>query len=63
LVVAQIILLSQWFSKTNMVKKPSKKNQPKKPSKNGRVQINLSEMALWSSWTWGQKNHMGDFFD
>jgi len=19
-------------------------------------------MALWSSWTWGQKNHMGGFF-
>jgi hypothetical protein len=19
-------------------------------------------MAFWSSWTWGQKNHMGDFF-
>jgi hypothetical protein len=18
-------------------------------------------MAFWSSWTWGQKNHMGDF--
>jgi hypothetical protein len=23
----------------------------------------LSRMALWSSWTWGQKNHMVGFFD
>jgi hypothetical protein len=32
------------------------KDQPKKPNQNGRVQINLSKMALWSSLTWGQKN-------
>jgi hypothetical protein len=49
-------------------KKPSKKNlvkkkQQKKPSQNGHVQIDLSKMALWSSWTWGQKDHMGGFFD
>jgi len=39
------------------------KNQPKKPSRNGQVQIDLFKMALWSSWTWGQKNHTGGFFD
>jgi hypothetical protein len=44
-----------------MVKKPSKKNQPKTPSLNGWAQIDLSKMALWSSWTWGQKNHMEVF--
>ncbi len=53
MIVAQIILLSLLFSK---------KNQQKRPSRNGRVQNNLSRMALWSSWTWGQKNHMGGFF-
>jgi hypothetical protein len=44
-------------------KKPSKKNQPKRPSQGGRVQIDLSKMIFWSSWTWGQKNHMGIFFN
>jgi hypothetical protein len=55
LVIAQIILLSSWFSKN--------KNQPKRPSQNGQVQNDLSKMELWSSWKWGQKNHMGGFFD
>jgi hypothetical protein len=45
-----------------LLKKPNKKNQPKRPSQNGWVQIDLSKMALWSSWTWGQKNHLGGFF-
>jgi len=45
------------------LKKPNKKNQPKRPIQNGWVQIDLSKMALWSSWTSGQKNHMGGFFD
>jgi len=53
LVIAQIILLSWWFSK-----KPSKKTN----QKNGHVTIDLSKMAFWSSWTWGQKNRMGVFF-
>jgi hypothetical protein len=35
--------------------------QSKKPNQNGQVQIDLSKMALWSSWTWGEKNHMGGF--
>jgi hypothetical protein len=47
----------------NLVKKPSKKNQPKRLNQNGQVQIDLSKMAFWSSWTWGQKNHMRGFFD
>jgi hypothetical protein len=42
-------------------KKPCKKNKPKMPNQNGQVQINLSKMAFWSSWTWEQKNHMGVF--
>ncbi len=41
--------MSWWFSK---------KNQPKSPSQNNRVQIDLSKMTLWSSWTWEQ-NHRG----
>ncbi len=41
---------------------PSKKDQPKRPSQNVRIQINLSKMALWSSWTWGQKIPKGRFF-
>jgi hypothetical protein len=41
---------------------PSQKNQPKKLSQNGRIQIDLSKMALWSSWTWGQKKPYGGFF-
>ncbi len=44
-------------------KNPSKKNQPKRPIQNGWVQINLSKMTLWSSWTWGQKNHKGGIID
>jgi hypothetical protein len=35
----------------------------KKPNQNDRIQINLSKMAFWSSWIWGQKNHMGGFLD
>jgi hypothetical protein len=45
-----------------LVKNPSKKNQPKRPSQNILSQIDLSKMALWSSWTWGQKNQVGVFF-
>jgi hypothetical protein len=45
-----------------MVKKPSKKDQQNRPSQNGRVQIDLSKMALWSNWTWGRKTHKGGFF-
>jgi hypothetical protein len=48
--------------KKTLLKKPSKKDQPKRLSQNGRVQIDLSKMALWSSWTWGHKNHMRGFF-
>jgi hypothetical protein len=33
----QIILLSEWFSKKNLIKKPNKKDQPKKSNQNGRV--------------------------
>jgi hypothetical protein len=47
--------------KNTQGKKPNKKNQPKKLCQNGQVQINLSKMTLWSSWTWGQKNHSGFF--
>jgi hypothetical protein len=43
------------------LKKPSKKNQPRKPNQNGWVQNDLSKMAFWSSWTWGQKNYMRFF--
>jgi hypothetical protein len=46
----------------NLVKKPNKKNQPKRHSQNGRVQINLSKMTIWSSWTWGQKKPYEGFF-
>jgi hypothetical protein len=52
MVTTQIILLSSWFNK---------KNQPKRPSQNNCVQINLSKMAFWSRWTWGQKTHMEGF--
>jgi hypothetical protein len=61
LVSTQFILLSLWFSKNNLFKKHSKKNQPKRPSQNGWVQIELLKITLWSSWTWGQKNHMRVF--
>jgi hypothetical protein len=61
MVTTQIILLSWWLGKKYLVKKPNRKYQPKKPSQNGQVQINLSKMALWSSWTWGQ-NTIGRFF-
>jgi hypothetical protein len=44
---------------SSLGKKPSQKYQPKKPNQNGRVQIDLSKMAILSSWTWGQKNHRG----
>jgi hypothetical protein len=50
--------LSWWFTK----KQPYKKNQPKRPSQNSWIEIDLSKMAFWSSWKWGQKNHMGGFF-
>jgi hypothetical protein len=46
-----------------MVKKPNKKNRPRRPSQNDQIQNDLSKMALWSSWTWEQKNHMGGFFN
>jgi hypothetical protein len=61
MVVAQIILLSWWLNKKYMVKIPNKKYQPKRPSQNGHVQINLSKMTLWSSWTWGQNPIGGGF--
>jgi len=32
LVISQITLLSQWFSKKNLVKKFNKNNQPKRPN-------------------------------
>jgi hypothetical protein len=35
------------------LKKPIQKDQPKRPKQNGWVQIDLSKMAHWSSWTWG----------
>jgi hypothetical protein len=41
-IIAQIILLSQCFSQ---------KNQQKRPSQNGRFQIDLSKITLWSNWT------------
>jgi hypothetical protein len=41
-----------------MVKKISQKNQPKRFNQNGRIQNNWSIMALWSSWTRGQRNHI-----
>jgi hypothetical protein len=60
MVAAQI-----YYNHGGSIKKPSKKiskkDQPKTPSQNGQVQINLSKMALWSSWTWGQKKNMGFF--
>jgi hypothetical protein len=43
-VVAQIILLSQWFSTKELSKKTNKKN----PSQNNRDQNNLFKMILWS---------------
>ncbi len=52
MVIVQIILLSHWFNN---------KNQPKILSQNNCVQIDLSKMAFWSSWTWGQKTHRGGF--
>jgi hypothetical protein len=36
-----------------------KKTNKKKLSQNDQVLIDLSKMTFWSSWTWGQKNHMG----
>jgi hypothetical protein len=42
---------------------PNQIDQPKKPNQNGWIQIDLSTMTLWSSWTLGQKNHMGGFFN
>jgi hypothetical protein len=47
--------------KKNLVKKSNKKNQPKRPNQNSQIQIVLSKMAFWSSWTWGQKNHSRGF--
>jgi len=38
-----------------------KKNQSKRPNQNGRVQNDFSKMALWSNWTWGQKDHIALF--
>jgi hypothetical protein len=32
-------------------------------NQNGQLHNILSKMALWSSWTWRQKKHMGGFFD
>jgi hypothetical protein len=57
-IYTQIVLLSWWFNKKNLVKKPIER-----PNPNGRVQIDLSKITIWSSWTWGQKNHKGGFFD
>jgi hypothetical protein len=39
-----------------LVKKPSQKDPVKMV-----VQIDLSKMAFWSSWTWGQENHLRGF--
>jgi hypothetical protein len=50
--------MSQWFN----IKKPSQKTQSKKLIQNGWVQINLAKMTIWSSWTWGQKDHTRDIF-
>jgi len=44
-----------------LLKEPNKK-KPKRPNQNGRIQNDLFKMAFWSSWTWGQKYHMGRFF-
>ncbi len=44
-----------------MVKTPSKKDKLKTPNQNGQVQIDLSKMAPWSNWTWGQKTIGGVF--
>ncbi len=46
MVATQIILLSRWFNKKNLVKKPNQKDQLKKSNQNGQVQINLSKMAF-----------------
>jgi hypothetical protein len=62
MVATQIILFSWWFNPKNLIKKPNKKDQPKRPHQNGWVQIDLSKMALWSSWIWGQKPYGGVFF-
>jgi hypothetical protein len=50
-----------YYCHTGLVKNNWSKKQQKIPSQNGWVQINLSKMALKSSWTWGQKYHMGVF--
>jgi hypothetical protein len=50
--------MSQWFSQRNLEKKPTEKDQPKY-----LVKMVKSKMTLWSSWTWGQKDHVGSFFD
>jgi len=45
-----------------ILKNPIKKTT-QKYSQNGQIQNDLSIMALWLNWTWGQKNHMEDFLD
>jgi hypothetical protein len=49
------------------LKKPSKKNPIKKTNQKNLVKWSspnqLLQNGTWSSWIWGQKDHMGGFFD
>jgi hypothetical protein len=55
------LLPKLYYCHGGLVKKPNLKNQPKRPNQNGKVQIDLSKITPLSSWTWGQKTHMGGF--
>jgi hypothetical protein len=45
-----------------LVKKTHQNSQPNKPNQRRWIKINLSKMAIWSSWTWGQTCHMVFFW-
>jgi hypothetical protein len=40
----------------------SQNNGKKDISQNGRIQLDLSKMTFWSSWTKGQNNQKGGLF-
>jgi hypothetical protein len=55
--------MSWWFSQRNLVKKtPIKKTNQKYLIEMVKSKSTYPN-ALWSSWTWGQKDNMGNFFD